>query len=244
MSLANIFDNLKVIYHLVKPNKGKTHQERLENFYKEQAQYYDAFRKTLLKGREDLFESLVTDAEGIWIDMGGGTGANFECIAKQLNKFQKIYIVDLSTSLLEIAQQRIAKNKWNNVETIERDVTQFVPLEGAADVVTFSYSLSMMENWFEIIDRAYQLLKPGGVIGVVDFYVSRKHPEPDFVSHSWLTRNFWTIWFATDNVFLSPDRLAYLHYRFDKVTRIEKMAKLSFPPGFKAPYYLFIGRKN
>lgn len=244
MQVANIFDNLKVMYHLVKPNEGKNHQERLENFYREQAPYYDAFRKTLLAGREDLFQSIAVNAEGVWVDMGGGTGGNFECLAGQLNKFQKIYVVDLSPSLLEICQQRIANNQWHNVEAIERDVTQFAPLEGTVDVVTFSYSLSMMENWFEILDRAYQLLKPGGLIGVVDFYVSRKHPEPGFAAHSWLTRNFWTLWFATDNVFLSPERLAYLHYRFDKVTLIEKMAKLSFPPGLKAPYYAFTGRKS
>jgi S-adenosylmethionine-diacylgycerolhomoserine-N-methlytransferase len=94
-----------------------------------------------------------------------------------------------------------------------------------------------------VIDRAQKILKPGGLIGVVDFYVSSKYPAASFKKHSWLTRTFWPTWFAVDNVFLSPDRLNYLHHKFEKVNCTESMATLSFPPGFKAPYYLFIGRK-
>ena len=52
------------------------------------------------------------------------------------------------------------------------------------DVVTFSYSLTMIPNWFQALERAYAALKPGGMIGVVDFYISRKWPAPGMRRHS------------------------------------------------------------
>jgi len=58
------------------------------------------------------------------------------------------------------------------------------------------------------------------------------------------TLTVWQTWFAFDNVFLSPEHLAYLHYSFEKLTFLEDMATLPFPPMLKAPYYLFIGRKT
>ena len=55
MSFAS---DLKVLYHLtLSPIRGKTHAERLESFYGAQAGAYDDFRKRLLKGRQELFES-------------------------------------------------------------------------------------------------------------------------------------------------------------------------------------------
>ena len=47
-----------LIYILLVPIKGKTHQERLESFYKNQYQNYDAFRQRLLRGREYLISKV------------------------------------------------------------------------------------------------------------------------------------------------------------------------------------------
>ena len=242
--LTNFVQDLNVLYHLVKPIEGSNHQERLENFYQGQAQSYDTFRKRLLQGREELYQRLMQYPGNIWLDLGGGTGANLEPIADQLSKFQKLYIIDLCPSLLAIAQQRIASKGWSNVETVEADVTQFTPAEQMVDMVTFSYSLTMIPDWFAALDQAYDLLKPGGMIGVVDFYISRKYPRKQWSSHSWLSRHFWPAWFGKDNVFLSAEHAPYLHHRFETVQFIESMATIPFLPGLQVPYYLFIGRKN
>ncbi|MEM9926686.1 MAG: class I SAM-dependent methyltransferase [Cyanobacteria bacterium P01_D01_bin.50] len=244
--LSNLIGDIKTVYNLAKPVRGDTHQQRLESFYQNQSKDYDRFRRRLLQGREELYRSLA-DQDGdarVWVDFGGGTGANFESISARLSKFAKIYIVDLSPSLLQIAQERISDRHWKNVETVEADVTKFVPQEGVADIVTFSYSLTMIPEWFAAIEQAKKILKPGGKIGVVDFYVSQKHTPQGWQRHSFFDRHFWPIWFATDNVFLCPNRLAYLHHKFDKVSLTEGMGSLPFIPGLKVPYYRFIGRKG
>lgn len=127
---------------------------------------------------------------------------------------------------------------------MQANATTFTPPVGAADVVTFSYSLTMIPDCFAAVDRAWELLRPGGVIGGgVDFYVSRKHPAPGRAHHPRLTRAFWPAWSAFDSVFLSPDHVEYLHQRFESIHFSEYHGGFKHPPIARVPYYRFIGTK-
>jgi len=55
---------------------------------------------------------------GVWVDLGCGTGSNAEFMSElgKLKSFKKVYLVDLSTSLLAVARKRIKENGWTNVE--------------------------------------------------------------------------------------------------------------------------------
>ncbi len=242
----NIAGDMRVLYHIVRGSSGgNSHAERLEGFYRNQARDYDDFRRRLLKGREAML-SLVTAPEGgVWVDMGGGTGANVEALGEErLRGLKRVYIVDLCPSLLGQARERIARNGWRNVETVEADATSFVPPEGRADLVTFSYSLTMIPDWFAAIDHACRLVEQGGQVGVVDFYVARKHPEDGRLRHPWRTRAFWPVWFAADNVFPSPDHLPYLQKRLLSIHVLERRARVPYMPVARVPFYIFVGRAN
>jgi S-adenosylmethionine-diacylgycerolhomoserine-N-methlytransferase len=265
MSFAS---DLRILYHLaLKPVRGKDHAARMESFYAGQAGAYDDFRKRLLKGRQELWNLISPPVGGTWIDMGGGTGANLDYFAAsptsdsqlavpfppspeprvpslKLGGLEKIYVLDLSHSLLEVAKQRIRASGWTNVETIEADATTFQPPSGPVDVVTFSYSLTMIPDWFAAIENALAMLKPGGIIGVVDFYVSRKYASDSLKRHGWWTRTFWPTWFALDNVFPSPDHVPFLHRHFDVLHFEEQRSKVPYVPLARMPYYLFVGRKR
>lgn len=237
--------DLKVLYHLaLSPVRGRTHAERLESFYRGQAGQYDDFRRRLLKGREALYQSLSPADGDVWVDMGGGTGANLEFIADKVPSLKNVYLVDLSPSLLQIARERSRARHWTNIKCVEEDVTRFVPEEGFADIVTFSYSLTMIPDWFRAIDQARRILKPGGRIGVVDFYVPRKHPAKGWRRASALTRGFWPAWFAIDNVHPSPDHAPYLHSLFEPLHFSEHTAPVPYMLGLRTPYYRFIGRRG
>ncbi|MDO4551103.1 MAG: class I SAM-dependent methyltransferase [Planctomycetia bacterium] len=236
--------DMKIIYHMLfTRGRGKDHAERLDNFYSGQAEGYDDFRKRLLKGRQEMMQAIPLPENGIWVDMGGGTGANLEFIAEKIPELKRVYLVDLAVSLLKIAENRFLKHEWNHVKALEGDATIFTPEEGFADVVTFSYSLTMIPDWFSAIDNALRILKPGGIIGVVDFYVSRKWTPEGFRRHGWIRRNYMPIHFGTDNVFLSPDHVPYLHKHFEPVEFQEHLAKIPYFPLMKAPYYIFVGKK-
>ena len=140
---------------------------------------------------------------GVWVDMGGGTGWNLEQLGPRIDALGKAYIVDFSPSMLKVARRRIQQRGWKNVEAIEADAIHFRPPEGQADVVTFSYSLTMIPDWFAAIENAWSILKSGGVIGALDFYVSRKHPTEGSARHGFLGRNFWPMFFSLNDVFPS-----------------------------------------
>jgi S-adenosylmethionine-diacylgycerolhomoserine-N-methlytransferase len=243
--VAKVVNDMKTLWHLVARRvRGKTHQERLESFYSGQAAGYDDFRRRMLHSRQEMIQAIPVPQGGIWIDLGAGTGENAEHIGPPIAGLSRMYLVDLSESLLRQADARAQSRGWSNVVPVCHDATTFVPPEGSADVVTFSYSLTMIPDWFRAIDHAERLLKPGGTIGVVDFFVARKYPAQGRAPHPWSTRTFWPTWFGSDNVFLSPDHIPYLQNKFETVRLDERRGKIPYLPLIRAPHYLFIGRKR
>ena len=230
--------------------KGDSHKERLESFYGGQAGDYDAFRKRLLTGREELMVDIAArhgGGGGIWVDMGGGTGANLEMMGDEaVMAFAKVYIVDLCGPLLEVARKRCEERGWHNVEVVEADATTWTPAEGAGavDVLTFSYSLTMIPDWWSALDHASRLLVPdAGLLGIADFYVARKHPPAEMATNTWLQRTFWPAWFAMDDVRLNPDHLPYLQRSFKQIQLDESSSAVPYI-GRVLPYvpcYRFIG---
>ncbi len=241
-----LLSDLKVLYHmLLRPIRGSSHAERMESFYSGQADAYDDFRRRLLQGREELYRRLASDAQGgTWVDLGGGTGSNLEFIGPAIERFERVYVVDLAGSLLQVAQQRAKERGWSNVETVVADATRWQPPTGEVNVVSCSYSLTMIPDWFAALENAHRMLATGGQIGVVDFYVSRKHPDQERRRHRFLTRSFWPIWFSGDNVFPSPDHLPFLAWRFKQQWLSEQRAKIPYLPLVRAPYYQFQGTKT
>lgn len=244
MSLTN---DLKILYRIAAhPIHGATHQERLESFYREQAEGYDAFRTRLLHGREAMFSRLPFTPGGVWADFGSGTGINLSLAGDRARQLRRIYLIDLAPSLLAQAGKRIERENWTNVVTVEADATTVFQNDApvpALDIASFSYSLTMIPDWFAAIDRAYDLLKPGGTIGVADFYISRKHADIGMARHDAVTRAFWRSWFDQDNIYPSPDHLPYLRRKFQSVYLHESQGSVPYLPGARIPYYIFVGRK-
>src|SRR6056297_1571129 len=59
--------DLRVLWRLLAhPIRGKTHAERLESFYRDQARDYDSFRARMLHGRRELIESIDFPIGGRW----------------------------------------------------------------------------------------------------------------------------------------------------------------------------------
>jgi len=242
--MSEFVSDLRVLKQLVLHRAtGDSHQDRLESFYRHQAGDYDSFRSRLLHGRRKLIESLEFPEGGRWVDMGCGTGHNLEIAGSKASSLAEVHLVDLSPSLLKVAKQRTERMGAQNTFTHLADATRFELPSGSADVVTFSYSLTMIPDWFAAIENAIDLLKPGGVLGVADFYVSRKHAAKDGVQHGWWKRAFWQHWFAMDNVFLNGDHLAMLSRHLLPIHSAESVGKVPYLPWLKAPYYVFLGRK-
>ena len=236
--------DMRTVYQLaLGRDRGATHAERLENFYGSQADHYDDFRENFLTGRRELIASCPWTKIERWVDLGAGTGGLIEFVPDDVLKRINIDLVDLSPSLLALAQQRIKFKDVSHARINQCDVTTY----GAAnsyDLVTMSYSLTMVPDWFLAVDNALRLLKPGGTIAIADFYVSRKYPVPGRRKHGWFTRIFWPTWFAFDNIQMTGEHLEYLNARFSMVSVYEGYTRVPYLLGAKAPVYRFVGVKR
>ena len=125
---------------------------------------------------------------------------------------------------------------------IEADATSYRPAE-PVDCVYFSYALTMIPDWQAAMDNAIAMLRPGGMLGVVDFYVSAARPRPGEAVHGAFTRYFWPRWFAHDGVRLTPAHLARLRCLLPDHLCQERRAHVPYLPGARVPYYIFVGRR-
>lgn len=228
---------LATLFHMLRGQQRQgDHAQRLQAFYAPQAQAYDDFRERLLHGRRELAERLMAGlpapAGATLVELGAGTGRNIEFFGADLARFDLVTLVDLCPALLEIARQRTRARL--NVRVIEADAVCFRP-DQAVDAVIFSYSLTMIPDWQSAIVNALAMLKPGGILGVVDFTVSPRQ--------SGFARHFWKTWFGHDGVRLSLDHASALRRQLPDHHFAERRASLPYLPGLTVPYYLFVGRK-
>ena len=222
-------------------SRSGTAAERLQAFYAPQASRYDAFRARLLHGRSELIDRLPTSRGATVVELGGGTGSNIDRFGRRMQTLSRYTLVDLCPALLEQAGSRAGVHR--NVELVEGDVTRYRPVE-PVDCVFFSYSLTMIDDWRSALSNAVSMLKPGGTLGVVDFYISSARPRPGYVRHSGWERWLWRRWFAHDGVRLSPEHLEALADAMPDHVRLEQQGALPYVPALKVPYYLFIGQKS
>lgn len=238
-----LFDDAAVLIQLMRgQSRNGTHAERLQAFYAPQAARYDTFRDRLLHGRRELIELLDPMPGDRVVELGGGTGANLHFFGqKRLRQLDRFELVDICPAMLEVARRRSAQ--LENVHIVKADAAVYQPRD-SVDIVYFSYALTMIPDWERAIENAIAMLRPGGKLGVVDFYVSADDPPPGFARHDTVSRWFWPRWFMHDGVYLSSGHLAALLERLDVMTLLERRAPVPYLPGLRIPYYVFTGRKR
>ncbi|KAI0828719.1 hypothetical protein BC628DRAFT_1417700 [Trametes gibbosa] len=250
-------------------------QRALEGFYRTQAEVYDTTRGLLLCGREDMLQLAAAqlkyrqsspEVKPIWVDVGGGTGYNIEKMNDFVpvdEFFSAVYLVDLSPSLCDVARQRFSRLGWKNVHVVCEDARTFVLDKSAdvletvelgepgskhrikADYISMSYSLSMIPDFYSVIDSIADLLAPSGLITCVDFYVQsaasyslRNFTGGDHSRHvNVFSRLFWRSWFRLDRVHLDEGRRDYLEHRFGTILNANER---NYTLG-GIPYYIWLG---
>ena len=231
--------DIRVLLHLLRgqPRRG-TLGERLQAFYGPQAEDYDAFRERLLHGRAELMKRLAPAPGATLVELGAGTGRNLDFLGDALEGLDRVDLVDLCPALLELARARTRGRP--NVRVIQGDAVRYRP-DGPVDCVYFSYSLTMIPDWEGALRNALAMLRPGGRLGVVDFYVSDSVPAPGLARHGALTRWFWPRWLGHDGVHPDPAHLAALRRLLPDHVLSEQRAPVPYLPGLRVPYYCFVG---
>lgn len=224
------------------PSKAGDHASQMEAFYAAQAEGYDSFRENFLHARQPLIACcpLKEGGDMVWVDIGGGTARNLEFFTPEVLKktFKAIYIVDISPSLLAVAAKRLQKVGLENlVRLVAADFTNSsetedkLPADGTVDLVTFSYSLSMIPGKTAALERAVALLKPKGegCLGVADFWATsgREASLPPLLKRLRRVESFLhRAWFKQDGVhLLSEEMMQTVTERLESPQDAEKEEK-------------------
>ena len=146
------------------------HRDAMSRYYQLQAPIYDLTRRAFLFGREQIVCDLNLKPGEVVVEVGCGTGKNFSMIRGAIGDTGELIAVDCSGAMLIQARERVTKAGWNNVQVVDREYGWSSITRGAANVVLFSYSLSMIPAWREALNCAHDELQAGGRIGIVDFY--------------------------------------------------------------------------
>ena len=117
----------------------------------------------------DMTVNAFTLAQGdIVIELGCGTGLNFERVLKKIGPKGKLIGVDVTEKMLMEAKKRIRNNSWNNVELIHCDIAEYqFPKE--IDGIFATGALQYSPKHELIVKRGYDALKHGRIFALLDF---------------------------------------------------------------------------
>jgi S-adenosylmethionine-diacylgycerolhomoserine-N-methlytransferase len=160
----------------------------MSRYYGFQSNIYDATRWMFLYGRSQIINDVIIRPGHTVIEIGCGTGHNFEPILKRITASGKLIGVDCSKPMLKRASARTKKQGWKNIQLVDEEYGRAAITEGQADVVLMSYSLSMIPNWQSALKCAKSELKPGGTMGIVDFWFGELGRMSEGFAH-WLNLN-------------------------------------------------------
>jgi len=206
--------------HSISPSADQA--TAMRRYYRFHAAIYDATRWTFLFGRNRILHVLPTQKELTIAEVGCGTGRNLRRLAR-LHPDWNLVGIDISPEMLDRAGKRLASFS-RRLRLFEKPYgTGHFHLPEPADIVLFSYALTMFNpGWEAAIEQARKDLTLGGLIAVVDFY------DTPF---SWFRR-----WMGYNHVRMDRHLLPKLEACFATKTRLVRRGW-----GGLWRYFIFIG---
>lgn len=146
--------------------------ERMDRMYRPQKLIYDFTRKPYLLGRDLLIGELAARPGQNVLEIGCGTARNLALIGRRWPG-TGLHGLDAAAPMLEIARRRMAPLAHAGTVELRRGTVERLgpqTFDGRAfDHVVLSYVLSMVDAPSLALVRALAVMRPGGVLHVVDF---------------------------------------------------------------------------
>ena len=141
--------------------------DEVRTVYRRRARSYDFTANLfyLVGFREWAYRRRAVDALGLQpgdtvVEIGCGTGLNFNLIQKKIGDAGKIIGVDLTDAMLTEAKGRVEKRGWKNVELVETAAADFTfPAE--IDGILSTFALIFEPEFDAVVQRGAKALTSG-----------------------------------------------------------------------------------
>ncbi len=154
-------------------------KDAVRDLYRERAGNYDitanlyyliGFREA--KYRKMAISTLCLKPGDTAVEIGCGTGLNFQYILQSIGKTGQLVGVDLTDAMLGKAKSRVEKNGWKNIQLVQNDAAQYTFPSDVKGIYS-TFALTLVPEYEAVIERASHALAGDGRFVVLDF----KKPE-------------------------------------------------------------------
>mgnify|MGYP003668417488 CR=1 FL=1 len=143
-----------------------TRREEVRDVYRRRAAHYDLTANLyyLIGFREWAYRRRAVDAMelrsgDVVVELGCGTGLNFQLLQERIGPEGRIIGVDLTPEMLAQARRRADTEGWKNVELIESSAADYRFPERVDGVIS-TFALTLEPRYAEVIQRAARALQP------------------------------------------------------------------------------------
>jgi phosphatidylethanolamine/phosphatidyl-N-methylethanolamine N-methyltransferase len=138
--------------------------------YENLAWFYDfTFGPALHPGRVDAIQRMAIQPGDRVLEVGVGTGINAVLYPRDCT----VTGVDLSSSMLEKAHERIARKGVRNVRLLEMDAADLKFADDSFDIVYAPYVISVVPDPVAVTREMHRVCRPGGRIIILNHFRSK-----------------------------------------------------------------------
>ena len=137
--------------------------------YEKLASSYDLFfGRTLNAGRMLAYQQMDIQPNDRILEVGVGTGINTSLYPRNC----VVTGIDLSSSMLDIARQRVAQERRHNVRLLEMDAAALTFPDHSFDIVYAPYLINVVSDPLKVVHEMKRVCRPGGKIIFVNHFRS------------------------------------------------------------------------
>ncbi len=117
------------------------------------------------------------------LDLACGTGENFRYLLPKIGPEGILVAADYSQGMLAQARRKVDRAGWANVHLLHVDAQILTLAEISAatgllaqsfDRVVITLGMTVIPDWQAAFERAWAMLRPGGRLVIMDWYIPRR----------------------------------------------------------------------